>query len=52
MLKLIFIFVSYIAEKQDGCEAAFKFFSCGIKLNPLTVSQNKNIYLKYNSIKL
>nr|QYL02820.1 odorant binding protein OBP10 [Aphis glycines] len=24
-------------EKQDGCEAAFKFFSCGIKLNPLTI---------------
>nr|AXE72027.1 OBP10 [Megoura viciae] len=23
--------------KQDGCEAAFDFLSCGIKLNPLTV---------------
>ncbi|XP_060853554.1 pheromone-binding protein-related protein 6 [Rhopalosiphum padi] len=22
------------ADKQDGCEAAFKFISCGIKLDP------------------
>ncbi|XP_026818870.1 pheromone-binding protein-related protein 6-like [Rhopalosiphum maidis] len=25
------------ADKQDGCEAAFKFISCGIKLDPLSI---------------
>ncbi|XP_022173697.1 pheromone-binding protein-related protein 6-like [Myzus persicae] len=23
--------------KQDGCEAAFNFISCGLKLNPMTI---------------
>uniref|UniRef100_A0A2S2PU22 Pheromone-binding protein-related protein 6 n=1 Tax=Schizaphis graminum TaxID=13262 RepID=A0A2S2PU22_SCHGA len=25
------------ADKQDGCEAAFKFISCGVKLDPLVI---------------
>jgi len=31
----------YADVKQDGCEASFEFISCGMKLNPLTVSHNK-----------
>lgn len=33
----------YVDVKQDGCEAVFNFITCGIKLNPLTVSHNKNV---------
>jgi len=33
----------YADVKEDGCEAAFKFLNCGVKINPKTVSYNKNI---------